>query len=536
MTERPHNPILPGFNPDPSICRAGDDFYVATSSFQWWPGAPIYHSRDLRHWVLIGYALDDPAHLDLRRIGDSAGIWAPCLSHADGLFWLIFTVASGGRQHTYECANYLTTAADPRGPWSAPIYLNSTGNDPSLFHDDDGRKWLVNTEFMWAADYPAHNGTLLQEYSVAQGRLVGPARNIFGGTELGTPEGSKLVKHGGWYYLITAEGGTEYGHAMTVSRSRDIWGPYEVHPRNPVLSARDDPGNPIQRAGHGDVVAVDGERVAVVYLASRPVAQRSLLGRETFLAGGRWDEDGWLTLDAATPQMELPNFGLPDAPMPEPPGRDDFDDVVLGPYWTSLRQPIGELADLRVRPGWLTLRGTPSPPDSFIRPSLVAQRIRDHAFTAETALDFTPTEMQQWAGLICYYDTRHWYYLHRQFDREVGACLALDARRGPAPRYELLARIPLAANPARVRLGVDCDGRMLQFRYAPGVEGAWLPAGAPQDALVLTDEFVEMHDAIPTFGFTGAHVGLHSYDITERAAPPAFDWFEYRGRAMPAAE
>ena len=154
-----NNPILPGFNPDPSICRAGDDFYIATSSFQWWPGVPIYHSRDLRHWALVSYALTDPAHLDLRRIGDSAGIWAPCLSYADGLFWLIFTVASGGRQHTYECPNYLTTAADVRGPWSTPIYLNTTGNDPSLFHDDDGRKWLVNTEFVWAPGYRAHNGT-----------------------------------------------------------------------------------------------------------------------------------------------------------------------------------------------------------------------------------------------------------------------------------------------------------------------------------------------------------------------------------------
>jgi xylan 1,4-beta-xylosidase len=247
-----HNPILPGFNPDPSICRAGDDFYIATSSFQWWPGVPIYHSRDLRHWELVSYALTDPAHLDLRRIGDSAGIWAPCLSYADGLFWLIFTVASGGRQHTYECPNYLTTAADPRGPWSAPVYLNTTGNDPSLFHDDDGRKWLVNTEFVWAPGYRAHNGTVLQEYSVAERRLIGPARNIFGGTALGTPEGSKLHKHNGWYYLVTAEGGTEYGHAMTVSRSRDIWGPYQVHPQNPVLTAKDDPANPIQRAGHGD--------------------------------------------------------------------------------------------------------------------------------------------------------------------------------------------------------------------------------------------------------------------------------------------
>jgi len=140
------NPIVPGFNPDPAICRSGDDFYIATSSFQWWPSVPIYYSRDLHHWMLVAYGLTDPTYADLRRIGDSAGIWAPSLTYTDGLFWLVFTIASGSRQHCYECWNYLTTAPDVVGPWSGPIYLNATGNDPSLFHDEDGRKWLVNTK------------------------------------------------------------------------------------------------------------------------------------------------------------------------------------------------------------------------------------------------------------------------------------------------------------------------------------------------------------------------------------------------------
>ena len=135
--------------------------------------------------------------------------------------------------------------------------------------------------------------------------------------------------------------------------------------------------------------------------------------------------------------------------------------------------------------------------------------------------------MQQWAGLICYYDTRHWYLLHRQFDARLGPCIALYARRGPTPRYENLAQLSIPDAPF-VRLGVDCDGRLLRFRWGLGDDGDWQSAGEPQDALVLSDEFVEKHDPIPTFGFTGAHVGLYSYDITERATPPAFDWFEYR--------
>jgi xylan 1,4-beta-xylosidase len=528
MRMKRYNPILPGFNPDPAICRRGDDFYIATSSFQWWPGIPIYHSRDLRNWELIGYALTDPSHADLRRIGDGAGIWAPSLTYADGLFWLVFTIASGSRQHTYECHNFLTTAPDPRGPWSEPIYLNSTGNDPSLFHDDDGRKWLVNTEFVWSPGYPVHRGILLQEYSVSEKRLVGPVRNIFRGTELGIPEGAKLYKHNGWYYLMIAEGGTGYGHAVTMARSRNIWGPYEVHPENPILTARDDPQNPIQRAGHADLVTVSGNRVAVVYLASRPIKRRSILGRETFLASARWDEDGWLRLDSKRPQIELPDFGLEEVPVKGFPERDDFDSPELGLWWTSLRQPIGELADLRSRPGWLILRGTPSPPDSFIRPSIIARRIQHHSFSAETLLEFAPQEMQQWAGLICYYDTRHWYFLHRQFDEKLGACIALYARFRPIPRYERLAQVAIP-NVAVVRLGVDCDGHFFRFRFALGERGDWQTIGEPQDALVLSDEFVEEHDPVPNYGFTGAHVGLCSYDITGRAKPPAFDWFEYRG-------
>jgi xylan 1,4-beta-xylosidase len=523
------NPILPGFNPDPSICRRGDDYYIATSSFQWWPGVPIYYSRDLHNWELVAYALTDPAHLDMRRIPDSAGVWAPSLTYADGLFWLVFTVASGSRQHSYECPNYVTTAPEPAGPWSEPVYLNSTGNDPALFHDDDGRKWLVNTDFIRAPGYRYHSGTLLQEYSPAERRLVGPVRNIFPGTALGTPEGSKLYKHDGEYYLIQAEGGTEYGHAMTVARSESIWGPYEVHPENPVLTARDEADNPIQRAGHGDIVAVAGDRIAVVYLASRPIDRRSLLGRETYLAGARWCPDGWPRLDARSPQLTLPDFGLPDTPVTGFPERDDFDDA-LGLHWTSLRQPIGDRADLRSHPGWLVLRPTPSPPDSLERPSLLAQRVRHHWFSAETLLQFAPTEMQQWAGLICYYDTRHWYYLHRQFDERRGPGAALYAKRSPRLVYEELGWVSAPAE-GPVRLGVDCDGRLLRFRFTAGGEGDWQGIGEPQDASVLSDEYVEMHDEVRAFGFTGAHVGLCSYDITDRADAPAFGYFEYRGHA-----
>ena len=523
---RLRNPILLGFNPDPSICRVGPDFYCTTSSFQWWPGTPIYHSRDLREWELISYALTDCAYLDMKRIGDSGGVWAPCLSYADGLFWLVFTNASGSRMHFPECANYLMTSPNPTGPWSPPVYLNASGNDPSLFHDDDGRKWLVNTRFDRVPNNREHSGTLLQEYSVKEKRLVGPSKLVFEGTGLCFPEGSKLFKRAGWYYLVIAEGGTEYDHLMTMGRSRDIWGPYEIHPENPLLTARDT-DSPIQRAGHGDIVDIEGDRVAVVYLASRPVGRRSLLGRETFIASGRWHEDGWLRLDSKRPELEVPDFGLPASPKPLVQSRDDFDLPRLGLEWNSLRGPIDDRIDLQSRPGRLGLKPTPTFLDSVERPSLIAQRIRHHQFSAETELEFIPREPMQWAGLTCYYDTRHWYFLHLHFDAAKGVIVSLCSKQKPYS-IETLGEASIRTDEA-IRLGVTCDGSMLQFRFAQGDTSAWTNLADPQDALVLSDEFVEEHDAVRNFGFTGSFIGLAAFDITERGDVPYFDWFQYEG-------
>ena len=194
---RIHNPILRGFNPDPSIVRVGDDYYIATSTFEWFPGVQIHHSRDLAHWRLAARPLTRPSQLDMRGDPDSCGVWAPCLTHADGRFYLVYTdVKRYGRTTTAGASgaslrdfhNYLVTSTRIDGEWSDPVYLNSSGFDPSLFHDDDGRKYLVN--MLW--DHrPGQNrfaGIVLQEYSPAEGRLIGERRNIFTGTALGLTE------------------------------------------------------------------------------------------------------------------------------------------------------------------------------------------------------------------------------------------------------------------------------------------------------------------------------------------------------------
>ena len=216
------NPILRGFNPDPSVVRVGEDYYIATSTFEWYPGVQIHHSRDLVHWRLLTRPLTRASQLDMLGDPDSCGIWAPCLSYADGVFYLIYTdVKRYGRASApgpsgatlRDFHNYLVTSPDIEGPWSDPIYVNSSGFDPSLFHDDDGRKYLVN--MLW--DYrPGQNrfaGIVLQEYSVAKCALIGSRKLIFTGTPIGFTEGPHLYKRDGWYYLLTAEGGTGWGHA-----------------------------------------------------------------------------------------------------------------------------------------------------------------------------------------------------------------------------------------------------------------------------------------------------------------------------------
>src|ERR1039457_2541956 len=230
------NPILRGFNPDPSIVRVGDDYYFATSTFEWFPGVQIHHSRDLVHWRLLTRPLNRPSQLNMLGDPDSCGVWAPCLTYADGLFWLIYTDvkrygrttvggASGASLRDFH--NYLVTCPTIDGEWSDPVYVNSSGFDPSLFHDDDGRKYFLN--MLW--DHrPGKNhfaGIVLQEYSVKERKLIGERQMIFKGTPLGLTEGPHLYKRNGWYYLLTAEGGTGWGHAVTLARSRKITGPYD---------------------------------------------------------------------------------------------------------------------------------------------------------------------------------------------------------------------------------------------------------------------------------------------------------------------
>jgi xylan 1,4-beta-xylosidase len=533
------NPILRGFNPDPSILRVDDDYYIATSTFEWYPGVQIHHSRDLVNWRLLTRPLRRASQLDLRGDPDSCGVWAPALSHADGLFHLVYTdvkrygrTSVGGMSNASlrDFHNYLVTAERIDGEWSDPVYLNSSGFDPSLFHDEDGRKYLLN--MLW--DHrPGHNrfaGIVMQEYSPRERKLVGERRAIFRGTPIGFTEGPHLYRRGGYYHLLVAEGGTFWGHAVTMARSREIGGPYVLHPDTYVLTARDRPDCPLQRAGHGSLVETRHGDTYMAYLCGRPLPNRGrcVLGRETAIQKMVWSEDGWLYTDdggRGEPQWSIPAPNLPPHPFPAPPVREDFDSPDLPVDFQWLRTPFPERVwSLCERPGFLRLFGLETLGSQFEQ-ALVARRQQDFCFTASTRLEFQPEHFQQAAGLILYYNATKFHYLYLTQDDEVGhhlrvmSCLTTDLGDSFG------APVPLPPGTGDVELRMDVDYERLVFSYRmPGQSWQRLPQVF--DASVVSDEA-----GPPTQpNFTGAFVGVCCQDTAGTRRPADFNFFEYRGR------
>jgi xylan 1,4-beta-xylosidase len=535
------NPILPGFNPDPSIVRVGDDYYIATSTFEWFPGVQIHHSRDLVHWQLITRPLRRATQLNMLGNPDSCGIWAPCLSYADGLFWLIYTDvkrfgrttvdgASGASMRDFH--NYLVTSPRIDGHWSDPVYLNSSGFDPSLFHDADARKYLVNV--LW--DHrPGNNrfaGIVLQEYSVKERRLIGERKIIFKGTPLGFTEAPHLYQRNGWYYLLTAEGGTGWGHAVTMARSRTLTGPYELHPDTHILSARHRPDAELQRAGHADLVETQHGDTYMVYLCGRPLRNRGrcTLGRETAIQKMVWNQDDWLrTLDGVgVPTLETPAPPLPNHPFEPLPSREDFDSPELPLHFQWLRTPWpDELFTLTARPGFLRLYGREAI-GSLFRHSLVARRQQAHCFSAATLVDFEPKHFQQGAGLVCYYNGSKFHYLHISHDETLGKHLRVMSCLPASPQSDAFTPPIVIPSGRPVHLRAEVDYERLHFAYrVEGVDNVWRWLPQQFDASILADEATAPGQP----SFTGAFIGMTCQDTSGTALTADFDYFEYRDRS-----
>jgi xylan 1,4-beta-xylosidase len=524
------NPILPGFNADPSVLRVGSDYYIATSTFEWYPGVQIHHSRDLANWTLVTRPLNRKSQLDMRGNPDSCGVWAPCLTHDGEKFYLVYTDVKRKDGSFKDTPNYIVTSKTIEGPWSDPFYVNSSGFDPSLFHDEDGKKWFVNMIQDHRRRPRSFAGIRLQEWSEKEGKLVGPWKTIFLGTELDLVEGPHLYKRNGWYYLLTAEGGTGYEHAATLARSKDIWGPYEVHPKNPILSSTSAPLAPLQRAGHADIVETEDGKTYVVHLTGRPITQarRCVLGRETAIQEAYWADDDWLYVK---------NGPVPSLTVSLPAARDDT------AYWAEQRYTFSAADGLHKDFQWLR---TPEPEriftvkdgsleltgreaiGSWFEQALVARRQTHFSYDAETVVDFNPQDERQFAGLTAYYCRFNFFYLTVTADASGARELLILASEASFPVGRLSFPIPAPVSipqTGKVRLALSIRGKALQFSYA--LEGAaeLTEIGPVFDASILSDE---CGGHLAHGSFTGAFVGVAASDLDGLETKAAFDYFVYK--------
>ncbi|MGC9452101.1 MAG: glycoside hydrolase family 43 protein [Oceanipulchritudo sp.] len=411
--------ILPGCYPDPTICRKGDDYYIANSSFGYFPGVPIHHSRDLKNWTFIGYALNRPSQLPLASAPVGiGGIYAPTLRYHDGRFWLITTNLS----HT---KHFIVHATDPAGPWSEPIRIDDAhqgGIDPDLFWDEDGRVHLCCTR-RGAAPADPHNGIYRFEVDPLTGQGSGGRRFVWSGTGGMCPEGPHLYRRGGFHYLLIAEGGSGYGHMVTVARSRFLDGPWESCPHNPILTHRS-LDTRIQCLGHADMIELHDGQWAIVFLGVRATGARHL-GRESFIAPVKWNDEGWPVVQG---EGVMP-FEIPAHPVEW--SAEFSPDADLWKIGNSLRNPDAAFYSLSERPGWLRLRGgeggldagKPAPELMGVQPwdlpgweesfgkqvTFWGIRQRHFTMTARVTLDYHPTRAGEEAGLTVFMSERCHY-------------------------------------------------------------------------------------------------------------------------------
>ena len=507
-----HNPVLRGFNPDPSILRVGDDYYIATSTFEFHPAVRLHHSRDLVHWTAIGHALDDG--FELRGIPDSGGVWAPSLTHADGRFWLAYSIVRTMDGDDKDIDNYLVTADDIAGPWSEPVHLGSRGFDFSFFHDPDGTHWIVGVQWDQRPEHPSFSGLVVEQYLPDERRTTGEAVVVY--REDGLVEGPNLYRVGGWYYLLVAEGGTGWNHGITLARSRSLLGPYERDPREAVLTTRDAPGHPLQKAGHGELVQMPGGQWWLVHLASRPTLhlgeRYSTLGRETCLQTVEFDDDGWLRLAGgghhARVEIPVPGTTVETDAGPGPRGwTDEFDAEALdGRRWSTLRAALpDDVADLGARPGWLRLRGGHSAASVFDQ-AMILTRVEEHDAAFEVLLDAAPRTPREAVGPIAWYDRSGWIQLQLTHGDDDGRHLRVVRRDGGSTTRSG----PVAVPDGPLRLRMSLDGPDLRFAWAGDAEGEWMPVPGVHPAWTLSD------DHGPRLRFTGLFFGVRADDLDGR--------------------
>jgi xylan 1,4-beta-xylosidase len=499
------NPILAGFHPDPSLCRVGGDYYLVNSTFSWYPGVPIFHSKDLVNWNLIGHVLDRPSQLNLDGRGVSEGIFAPTISYHDGTFYMITTLVGAG-------GNFYVTATNPAGPWSDPHWLNDVnGIDPSLFWDSDGHAYIVHNGPPPDDKplYSGHRAIWLHGFDSTAGACRAGSEKIIinGGTNLSDKpvwiEGPHLFKRNNYYYISAAQGGTGPQHSQVIFRANSIWGPYEPLDR-PMLTQRDlpdDRANPITCTGHADIVETQAGDWWAAFLACRPyegTSDRTNIGRETFLIPVKWQNDWPTVLDAGVPVprvLRRPTLPPQSAVAVPQHGSftwtDEFDAPKLSPVWNFLRTPREVWYSLTDKPGSLLM--TPRAVDlgSKENPSFIARRQQHANFVASTSLAVDRSSQAD-AGLVAFQNEKHYFFLGIR-----SAEVFLE--RADGKTAEVIARTTLPAGAQTLELQITGTGKSYSFQYRqPG--GNWITLLGDADASILSTQVAG--------GFVGSYIGL----------------------------
>lgn len=497
------NPVVRGLNPDPTICRAGEDYYLATSTMFLYPGVPIYHSRDLIHWRLIGHCLTRPAHFQPAQTQVPPMIYAPTLRYHDGVFYMVTTNVHGG-------GNFFVTATDPAGPWSDPISIDADMFDPSLLFDDDGTVYYTRRGAM-------HDKDVVQaEIDIKTGRLLTPLRSIGVGMVSDDAEGPHLYHIGDWYYLLLAEGGSRFLHMASIGRSRSPWGPFEPCPHNPILSQHEAWWHSVKSIGHGDLVQTHDGNWWIVFLGTRHASYDALtiLGRETFLAPVEW-RDGWPVVNAqAQRQLAVDAPTLSPQPWEPRPARADFDAESLPLDWTFLTRPEPGLVSLTERPGYLRLWGQATRLQEGTQTAFAGLRQQDLHVEAVTRLEFMPGGDREEAGLTVFHRHTYHYDLFRTI-RDGQSSLVLRKCVGDIVFEQTVVTVP--EGPLRLRVVGTPD--LYEFAWAVD-DGEWQTVGSGLTQLLTTEVAVT---------WSGNLIGVYATGNGQACAAPAdFDWFEYR--------
>jgi xylan 1,4-beta-xylosidase len=510
------NPILPGFYPDPSIVRVGKDYYLVNSTFAFYPGIPIFHSTDLRQWQQIGNAIDRQDMLNFAGLWSSRGVFAPDISYKNGVFYILNTCVDCG-------GNFLITARDPKGPWSNPVWLGFDGIDPSLFHDTDGKSYVVNNgPPIGEPLYDGHRAIWVQEFDTQAQKLIGPRQLIVnGGVDISQKpswiEGPHLLKKDGFYYLIAAEGGTGDNHSEVVFRSSSVFGPFMPAAHNPILTQRDlkaDRANPVSSAGHAKIFQTEAGDWAAVFLATRPYGPDLYnIGRETFIHPVTW-KDGWPTiLERNTPiPYAIDRLITPTAPIKVLRDGDrsrvtrTLDDLAHNPQeWLRLRTPKAGQADFaKVTPTQLQL--TPRPEmigDAHSSPSFIGLRQYQAEASLRASLTYSPIRDGDRAGLVALQsDDANVFCGISRINGTNQLILSRRAGAKDAPEGIILASVPAPKGTVTIDLSINQGTLGCRYKGA-GAKAAWKYLQQNSDATFLSTR--------KAGGFVGTIMGFYAY-------------------------